>query len=70
MPPNRRGSADGRWIGSGCLRTRMRRFVAQGLQGQEFQPEPNDRKNRSALRWLSVLAGYTTTPVSLPTEAR
>jgi hypothetical protein len=40
---------------------RMRRFEAQGLQGQESQPEPKDIKKRSALRWLS-LAGVHDDP--------
>jgi hypothetical protein len=49
---------------------RMRGFEAQGLQGQESQPEPKDIKKRCALRWLSVLPGYTTAPVSPPIEIR
>jgi hypothetical protein len=49
---------------------RMRGFEAQGLQGQESQSEPKDIKKKSALRGLSVLPGYTTTPVSPPIETR
>jgi hypothetical protein len=49
---------------------RMRRFEAQGLQRQESQLEPKDIKKRSALLWLSVPPGYTTTPVSPPIETR
>jgi hypothetical protein len=49
---------------------RMYDFEAQGLQGQESQPAPKDIKNSPALRWLTVLPGYTTTPVSPPIETR
>ncbi len=49
---------------------KTRGFEAQGLQGQESQLEPKDIKKRCALRWLSVLPGYTTTLVSPPVEAR
>jgi hypothetical protein len=42
----------------------------RGLQGQESQPELKDTKKRSALRWLSVPPGYTTTLVSPPIETR
>ncbi len=66
----RRGGADGRWIGCGCLWTRICGLVAQGLQGQESQPELKDIVKRFALRGLGVLPGYTPTLVSPPIETR